>query len=88
MYKRQEFFKQYYNFECRCIPCSFNWPLQREIKTSVAKRGMGSKANEIKMAYANVNKLTMHDTQVTYFRKRRLDFITTIIFMKKLLDII
>ena len=44
---------------------------------------MGSKANEIKMAYANVNKLTMHDTQVTYFRKRRLDFITTKIIHEK-----
>ena len=49
---------------------------------------MGSKANEIKMAYANVNKLTMHDTQVTYFRKIGLDFSSTITFMKDLLDII
>ena len=49
---------------------------------------MGSKANEIKMAYANVNKLTMHDTQVTYFRKIGLDFSARIIFMKKLVDII
>ena len=48
---------------------------------------MGSKANEIKMAYANVNKLTMHDTQVTYFRKIRLDFITTIIFMKVIAEL-
>ena len=44
---------------------------------------MGSKANEIKMAYANVNKLTMHDTQVTYFRKTRLDFSPTIIIHNK-----
>ena len=34
------------------------------MKTSVAKRGMGAKANEIKYSYANVNKLTMHDVQV------------------------
>ena len=63
--KRQEFLKQYFHFDCHCIPCSFNWPLQRDIKTSVAKRGMGDKANEIKFAYANVSKLTMHDMQVT-----------------------
>ena len=62
--KRQEFLRQYFHFDCHCIPCSFNWPLQRDIKTSVAKRGMGDKANEIKFAYANTSKLTMHDMQV------------------------
>ena len=62
--KRQDFLKQYFHFDCHCIPCSFNWPLQRDIKTSVAKRGMADKANEIKFAYANTSKLTMHDMQV------------------------
>lgn len=62
--KRQDFLKQYFHFDCHCIPCSFNWPLQRDIKNSVAKRGMANKANEIKFAYANTTKLTMHDMQV------------------------
>ena len=62
--KRQDFLKQHFHFDCHCIPCSFNWPLQRDIKTSVAKRGMADKANEIKFAYANTSKLTMHDMQV------------------------
>ena len=38
--------------------------MQRDMTKSVAKRGMASKANEIKLSYANVHKLTVHDIQV------------------------
>ena len=38
--------------------------MQRDMTKSVAKRGMAAKANEIKLSYANVHKLTIHDIQV------------------------
>ena len=38
--------------------------MQRDMTKSVAKRGMAAKANEIKLSYANVHKLTVHDVQV------------------------
>ena len=63
-FKREDYLQQYYRFECRCIPCSFDWPLSRDMTKSVAKKGMSAKANEIKMAYANTHKLTVHDIQV------------------------